>query len=363
MNRQMKMRCQQKSHLLPPVALLQLLLTALLVFAAGGGSYNLSVTDTKTGDILPIMATTNSSGGRTYITNYVVIKVPQGVTFTVTPTDTSYTNKSWDFHDAGTPNHINGTNETVMVHFASTNTPITNTPVTIVSSRVDDTGRTCKTTQTVIHLLPERFRLINGDTNTADIDGKDFNHDRPTTISETSNYVTPALVSAATGHSPPIGGGNDGLDVIGVDVPLGQGRPDHQGQCDTISLMMLAKVNGDTNTADIDGKDFNYNRPTKISDTISYATSTLVANAKDGNGGLDVIGTDLPLGSGLYSGYGYTSSIMLLAKVSPTNSAPLTYAWGRVYQDQSVTITKNDHQYLVCERSGYTNRRSSSSSI
>jgi len=96
-----------------------------------------------------------------------------------------------------------------------------------------------------------------------------------------------------------------------------------------------------------DGKDFNYDRPTKISDTASYnseATYDIGASGTTGwgNDGLDVLGVDTPLGTGRSSteGQDFIDSIIMLAKVSPTNSAPVTYAWGRVYQSDSVTISQ-----------------------
>jgi hypothetical protein len=114
-NEQLKMRSKQKSHFIPPLAFLQVLLAALLAFAAVGGVYNLTATNTATGASLPIMATTNISGAITNITNYLVISLPQPVTFTIAPTNSGFTVQSWDFDGAGYPNHINGNNEAVMV--------------------------------------------------------------------------------------------------------------------------------------------------------------------------------------------------------------------------------------------------------
>jgi hypothetical protein len=89
-------------------------------------------------------------------------------------------------------------------------------------------------------LLPCQFSLLNGDTNTADVDGMDFNGTRPTTISATISYNTTAETNEDIGTFG--GGGNDGINMFGVDTPIGTGRGDIPGQCDAYSLMMLAKV-------------------------------------------------------------------------------------------------------------------------
>ncbi|MCE0521662.1 MAG: hypothetical protein LV480_01985 [Methylacidiphilales bacterium] len=96
-------------------------------------------------------------------------------------------------------------------------------------------------------LLPCQFRLLNGSTNPNDVDGMDFNGNRPTTISATASYATADVVTtcigvAGTTSTPNLGSYNDGLDVLGVDTPLGRGRGDVPFKCYTYSLMMLAKV-------------------------------------------------------------------------------------------------------------------------
>jgi hypothetical protein len=94
-----------------------------------------------------------------------------------------------------------------------------------------------------VMLLPCQFTLLNGDTNTADVDGMFFDGTRPTTISATSNYATSTLAAAAIGDST---GGDGGTNVLGFVAPLGWGRPIPaaivNGKCYTFSLMMLAKV-------------------------------------------------------------------------------------------------------------------------
>ncbi len=116
-------------------------------------------------------------------------------------------------------------------------------------------------------------------------------------------------------------------------------------------------LNGSTNNADVDGKDFNGNRPTTISATTNYnsQSSIDIGNASSGNVGMDVIGTDLPLGTGrpgLGAGRSYVHSIMVLAKVAPA-STNITYAWDRVYEDQSIGITHTStNTWYVDEASG-----------
>jgi hypothetical protein len=99
-------------------------------------------------------------------------------------------------------------------------------------------------------LIPCQFRLLNGDTNTADVDGMDFNGARPTTISATASYNPTNIISSDIGTTNTDGPGNYGMDVLGVDLPLGQGRANLSGpppttlvgQCFIDSLMMVAKV-------------------------------------------------------------------------------------------------------------------------
>jgi hypothetical protein len=111
----------------------------------------------------------------------------------------------------------------------------------LLGSRQRRKKRTAGNERTAVMLLPCQFRLLNGDTNTADVDGMDFSGNRPTTISATTNYTTAAIATDDIGStSPPVG--NAGMDVLGNDTPLGTGRPDYPGQSYTYSLMMLAKV-------------------------------------------------------------------------------------------------------------------------
>jgi hypothetical protein len=96
----------------------------------------------------------------------------------------------------------------------------------------------------VVLLLPCQFRLLNGSTNSADVDGMDFNGNRPTTISATSNYVDSTVIANDIGNTNSLG--NDGIDVLGIDTPLGQGRPvlnvPFYGNSYIASIMMLARV-------------------------------------------------------------------------------------------------------------------------
>jgi hypothetical protein len=124
-----------------------------------------------------------------------------------------------------------------------------------------------------VMLLPCQFALLNGDTNNADVDGMDFDGNRPTTISGTSNYTSPTFVTNGIGNTNSFGttntgSGNNGMDLLGADLPIGTGRPQYP-----------VLTNGDI------------------------------------------------------------CSIAVLAKVSPPAEANVTYAWDRVYYIRFVTIT------------------------
>ena len=88
-----------------------------------------------------------------------------------------------------------------------------------------------------VTLLPCQFRLLNGSTTSADVDGIDFSGNRPTTISATASYTTPAFVSTNEAA-------NAGTNVIGVDTPIGYGRPTSPfaGNSYVCSIVMLAAV-------------------------------------------------------------------------------------------------------------------------
>ncbi len=92
--------------------------------------------------------------------------------------------------------------------------------------------------QHAVLLVPCGFRLLNGSTNNADVDGKDFSGNRPTTISATTNYNPEVVADIGTNNYA----ANAGIDKLGVDTPFGQGRGDVPDVCYTYSLMMLAKV-------------------------------------------------------------------------------------------------------------------------
>jgi len=91
-----------------------------------------------------------------------------------------------------------------------------------------------------------------------------------------------------------------------------------------------------------DGKDFNGNRPTTISATSNYASSTMISNAQSANQ-TNIIGTD-PLGTGRsdapFAGNSYISSLMMLAKVSPPAATNITYGWNRTYSLRAVAIAQ-----------------------
>jgi hypothetical protein len=97
-------------------------------------------------------------------------------------------------------------------------------------------------------------------------------------------------------------------------------------------------LNGDTNTADVDGMDFNGTRPTTISAT--SPDNTAASQDQTDNGGIDQLGT-ITLGQGRpdLPGTAYVDSLMMVAKVAPAAATNITYAWGRVYQDRSLIIT------------------------
>ena len=113
-------------------------------------------------------------------------------------------------------------------------------------------------------LLPCQFALLNGDTNTADVDGMFFDGTRPTTMSATIPYATAGVVSNIIGY-------NDGLDVLGVDTPLGRGRPTSPfaGNCYTYSLIMVAKVMPASS-----GVTYGWNRTYRARDVAIHFTST-----------------------------------------------------------------------------------------
>jgi hypothetical protein len=87
---------------------------------------------------------------------------------------------------------------------------------------------------------------LNG--NQSGTDGLNFDGTRPTTISATATDNTTTV--ADIGNTPANGGGgNDGLDILGNDVPFGQGRPDNPGNAYAYSLMVVAKVSPATATS------------------------------------------------------------------------------------------------------------------
>jgi hypothetical protein len=95
-------------------------------------------------------------------------------------------------------------------------------------------------------LLPCQYSLLNG--NQSGTDGLNFDGTRPTTISATATDNTTTV--ADIGNTPANGGGgNDGLDILGNDVPFGQGRPDNPGNAYAYSLMVVAKVSPATATS------------------------------------------------------------------------------------------------------------------
>ena len=123
-------------------------------------------------------------------------------------------------------------------------------------------------------------------------------------------------------------------------------------------------LNGDTNAADVDGMDFNGNRPTTISGTASYNPTNIITtdiattNVTDGtgNGGIDTLGAD-PMGQGRasYPGIANVDSLMVLAKVSPAAATNITYGWARGYLSQAVTIAyTSTNTWYVKGIPGYT---------
>jgi hypothetical protein len=166
----MKMRNKWKSHLTAPVALMQLFLAMLLLWAAGtGGQYYLTVTEHLTsGDVpLPIFATTNMVGTTNYITNYLCINpsMTNSLTFKITP-NTPLTNQIiWNFSGVTTPSMVTNTasrsavSYSAMVTLKTNNFPTNLTPVTITSNRPNPDGPgLCNTTnQTVVMLLPDQI--------------------------------------------------------------------------------------------------------------------------------------------------------------------------------------------------------------
>ena len=95
-------------------------------------------------------------------------------------------------------------------------------------------------------LPPVQFRLLSGHAGSITTDGHNFDGTVPTTISATSpdNTTTVADIGKTAANG---GGGNDAIDVLGVDYPFGYGRPAYEGICYTYSLIVAAKVAPSTN--------------------------------------------------------------------------------------------------------------------
>jgi hypothetical protein len=197
--------------------------------------------------------TTNVTAGSPPTTN--VAATPQ-----IVGVDGTYTNATlWDQVALNGTNTVNGTYVQKNLNWLTYGVPPLNLHIWNLVSvvAINNSGAIVGTATNLfdglthgVLLLPCQFRLLNGDTNTADVDGMFFDGTRPTTISATASYNPTNIVSSDIGTTNTDGPGNYGMDVLGVDLPLGQGRANLSGpppvtlvgQCLIDSLMMVAKV-------------------------------------------------------------------------------------------------------------------------
>jgi hypothetical protein len=135
---------------------------------------------------------------------------------------------------------------------------------------------------------------------------------------------------------------NDESMIVGWAnyIPTNSTDPIPAGTHSTILLpCQLSLLNGDTNSADIDGKFFDGTRPTTVSALQNYTTAAFVSQTLASQDSYDILGP-LPFGYGTSGEEGHVcvDSLILVAKVT-SPSANVTYAWGRTVQNADVAIT------------------------
>jgi hypothetical protein len=110
-------------------------------------------------------------------------------------------------------------------------------------------------------------------------------------------------------------------------------------------------LNGDTNTADVDGVDFFGNRPTTRD--YGYLSTDNASTAAT----ISALGTNslgaLPLNNTYYSG-APVSSILVECMVLPSSSA-ITYSWHRSYRDCSAMIVHSGSNWNVTTANSTSN--------
>jgi hypothetical protein len=138
-----------------------------------------------------------------------------------------------------------------------------------------------------------------------------------------SGAIVGTATYTPTGTTDPIAAGSHGVLLTPCEVRL---------------------LNGDTNAADVDGKDFDGNRPTTIDNSdLSPDNTTTSTDITDV--GTDILG-DCPMGTGRtdppFAGNSYISTELVVAKVQPNAAAAgFTYAWTRVKLWRELDIKKS----------------------
>lgn len=147
---------------------------------------------------------------------------------------------------------------------------------------------------------------------------------------------------------------NDEGAIVGTATytPTGTTDPIAAGSHGVMLLPCQYKLlNGDTNTADVDGVDFFGNRPTTRD--YGYLSTDNASTAAT----ISALGTNslgaLPLNNTYYSG-APVNSILVECMVLPSSSA-ITYSWHRSYRDCSAMIVHSGSNWNVTSANSTSN--------